>query len=175
MRRTGESAFLMSEKLTFQERVRNRPAVNGNKGKMRSWALGVDGFGHQFFARAGFAGQKNGGVTQGHLEDKFKDFFHHRALSDNIVKSRDFFEMPLEIVIFSCKLDLLGDFFHHQGKEVRFKGLEQVIAGTQLHGFYGGLNRTIGGNNDDDGFRIFRFYFFQQLNATHFGHSDVHK
>ena len=52
---TGVGDFAMTEKFAFDQIARDGPAVDGHKRTAGAGALGMQGLGHQFFARAAFA------------------------------------------------------------------------------------------------------------------------
>src|SRR5262245_42731345 len=57
--RPGEGSFLVSEEFAFDQRFRNRRAIDGYKWRAAAWTVLMDGPGHQFLARAGFTGNEH--------------------------------------------------------------------------------------------------------------------
>ena len=58
---TGEGALAVTKQLAFDQLSRDGPAVDGHKGTTGAGSLGMQGLGHQFFARAAFAGDQGSG------------------------------------------------------------------------------------------------------------------
>src|ERR1022692_221896 len=63
----GEGALHMAEQRGFQQVGGQRAAVHGHEQALRARRIGVDGFSDQLLARAGFAGDQDGGAAAGHL------------------------------------------------------------------------------------------------------------
>ena len=69
----------------------------------------------------------------------------------------------------------MSNLLHHKRKLIRFEGFKQVVARPYFHRFNSRLNGAICRDDDDHRIRIFLLYLFQQLNAVHSRHLDVHK
>ena len=62
---TGESAFLMTEELTFQQCFRKGGAIDRHEGRFFATADMMQGMGEKLLACAGFAANQNGGFRLG--------------------------------------------------------------------------------------------------------------
>src|SRR5262249_36933740 len=76
--RVGERASLVTEQLVFEQRVRQRAAVDGNERKWRPVAHVMDGAGHELLARSRLTTHENGSVASG----------DRRKLRDRVQKRR---------------------------------------------------------------------------------------
>src|ERR1039457_5837883 len=72
----GEGALHMAEQRGFQQVGGQRAAVHGHEQALRARRIGVDGFGNQLLARAGFAGDQDGGAAAGHLPHQLEQAQH---------------------------------------------------------------------------------------------------
>src|SRR5260221_9007729 len=73
----------MSEKFAFQKVFRDGGAVQHEKWRLRPRAMLINGPRDQFLARAALAGHQDGDVLTRHAPDRFVDFAHFRAATDN--------------------------------------------------------------------------------------------
>ena len=81
--RSCVGAFFVAEQLVFHQLLVQRRAVECHQGAFAAAALGVNGLGRQFLARAGFTREQDVAVRGGHLGDGFGNPDHLRALADD--------------------------------------------------------------------------------------------
>ena len=79
--RSGKGASDMSEQFAGEKVVRERSAIDGQKGAGTS-GEGVNGSGDQFLAASGWAENENGGRGWGDAADLFLQGQHRRAFTD---------------------------------------------------------------------------------------------
>src|SRR5678815_2922520 len=86
--RAGEGAALVTEQLRLEERVRNRRAVDCDKGVVGGGTRVMNASREELFSRAGFADQQNcRAACTGHLLRESYCLAKHRALADDVLKS----------------------------------------------------------------------------------------
>ena len=172
--RVGESAGFESEEFAFEQRVRERGAVQFDERHGCARAGVVDGFGEHSFAGAAFALNKDGGVVG--LGGFAGDFEH--AASVGI-----FGDDASEVVASLGLLDVVAD-AHAEGEHFagtmeggdhvgEVEGLDEVVVGAELHGFDGAIDHVVGAHHEDDGGGRGLFHLAQDVDAVHAGHDDV--
>ena len=77
--RPGEGALLVAEEFAFQERLRDRAAIDGDERPVSASAPLVNGPRGHFLARPALPQQQNGGVGGGHLTNGLEDRPNSRA------------------------------------------------------------------------------------------------
>src|SRR5688572_1729875 len=85
----GERAFLVAEKLAFDQVLGNGRAVSFDEWRASARALSVKGAGDEFFASAAFALNQNGGLGAGNLANELPQIVHDFALAQQF--GADFF------------------------------------------------------------------------------------
>ena len=89
LQRAGERAFFVAEDFAFDQRLRNRGAVDGDERLRLARAERVNGARDQFLAGAALAGdQDGGGAGRDHL-DQAKDFLHALGGADQRAQNAD--------------------------------------------------------------------------------------
>ena len=86
--RAGERAARVAEQLAFEQRVGDRPAVDADEGLVAAVAGGVDGAGHQFLSRAGFAADEDRGRGPRDPAELILEPEHGRGTSDEALDPR---------------------------------------------------------------------------------------
>src|SRR6266481_3642824 len=84
--RSGEGAFDVSEEFAFEQRLRKRAAVDGNKGLAGSRGTGVDGPGDEFFTRSTFAEDQNRAAGGSDRAEGLLQFFERRTYANDVVE-----------------------------------------------------------------------------------------
>ena len=94
--RAGEGAALVAENFAFHQRFGNRGAIDGDERAAGARRKLVNAARDDFLARAGFAGDQNGGgARRGHFHDAH-DFLHRLGSADEIAEASGFAELPLQ-------------------------------------------------------------------------------
>ena len=138
----GERAFFVPEEFALQQMLRNRGAVDGEKGPIATLAVAVNGARDELLPRAAFAGDERSGIAGGELADGFENLLHREAFADNA-----------EIIIFFLEQWFVGHHFFHRARGVESIGdellqlghverFEHIIVRTMLHRGDGGLGRA---------------------------------
>ena len=81
---TGEGPPLMAEQLALQQPRRHGSTIHRDEGVVLAYAELMDGACEAFFARAGFALEKDGGVRRCHNLHLPQHFFEGRACADDL-------------------------------------------------------------------------------------------
>src|SRR5208337_2243598 len=171
--RAGKRAFFMAEKLAFEERFRQRAAMDHHQRIVVAGAGRMDRAGAEFLAGAAFAGNQNGGVGGANRLDSFKDANHRGALSHNFLRtnhgSNGFAQA--HVLLFGTfvregVVDAVSDV-------VRVKGLGDIIVGAILEGCDGRLHTGVAGDDDHEHFGVDLAHAALELDAIGAGHLDV--
>ena len=83
-RRIGEGPLFVPKKLTFDQRLGNRGAIERQKGLVFSQAVGVQEIGHQLFARATGSLDEDGGICGCHACSKVQHLKESSVLTDDV-------------------------------------------------------------------------------------------
>jgi hypothetical protein len=132
----GESAFLESEQLRFEQGVGDRAAVDGHEGLLVPRTPAVDGPRDQFLARAALTRDQHIALAGCGLLDNAEDLLHGCAVADDLIEAEFVAQDPLLVP---------GD---HLGQDLGGKRFFQVVRGTQAHGLDGLLQMRAGKNDD---------------------------
>src|SRR4029077_10106197 len=81
----GESAFFVAEEFTFQQRLGDGRAIEGNVRLILSQAVLVDGGGRQFLAGSTLAVNQNGGIGRSDPLDELIDLAHAGTVANHAV------------------------------------------------------------------------------------------
>ena len=101
----GKGAFDVPEELAFQDPFRQGPAVDRLKRLFPPPAQIMKGFGGQFLAGSGLAGDENVAVRVGHFVDQVEDPLEGRAVPDDVLKSDLGLEAAAQGVVFRLQPD----------------------------------------------------------------------
>jgi hypothetical protein len=74
----------MPEEFAFQQVLRNRPAVDLDKGFVFSVGMLVNGLGYQSFTRSGFTVNDDGAVAVSHFLNQAEYALHPLALANHV-------------------------------------------------------------------------------------------
>jgi hypothetical protein len=99
-------AALVAEKLGFEKAARDGSAVDFDESALASRAKIVNGAGDELLARAGFAGDENGGAGRSHDFDLRECALERRAVTDDFFKIEFTANFFLEIELFFGELVL---------------------------------------------------------------------
>src|SRR5260370_16696379 len=104
----GESPLHITEKLGFQESLRERPAVDGDEGGLSADAVFMNGAGHQLFTGSALPGNENAARLRSNSLNHVEDGAHLLALSNDIVESRQPPDLPAQIPPFPLPFPPFG-------------------------------------------------------------------
>src|SRR5690606_32601890 len=103
----GKGASDVAEQFRFEQRFRNRAAVDGDKTLSAPWARAVDGARGEFLTRARFAGDENCAGRGGHRLQQLEQLKHDLGLPDDAVDPEPVVQLGPEIGVFSFQSPLL--------------------------------------------------------------------
>ena len=139
--RAGERAAFMAEEFAFEQVLGDGGAIDRDERGFGARAVLIDGAGHEFLARSGFAPDQDGDGLGGNAADFLAHVLHRAARAD---ESRAAFDRGVRQ---SHRLAHEAAGFHgsmEQAEELpHLKRLLQVIVGAQLGGFDGGFNGAV--------------------------------
>ena len=163
----------MAEQRGFQQVGGQRAAVDGHEHALGARRIGVDGFGDQFLAGAGFAGYQDGGAAAGHLPHKVQQAEHAIALADDVGEAVALLQGALEVGVLVFEAPL-GDHAVDLDQQLFVvPGLGEVIVGAQLERLHGGFHGAVGGDHEDGRFAVAPADFAQHVHAGAVGHHEV--
>ena len=157
--RSGERTLGVAEEFAFDQLLGNRGAVHFDEGTAAAQALLMDAPGHQFLARAVFAGDEDAAVAGRGLGDHAQKLLHRLALPDDLVlvldlglEGADFlFQLPAPQRVRNRKEDALEgerllDEIRGAEPDCLDRGFDGAVAGDDDHGKVGinGLNSCQG-------------------------------
>ena len=108
-----------------------------------------------------------------HAFDQRQHGLHFRAVRDDVVVLVFHSECFAQCPVFLAELlgaELLANDEHELGERKR---LENVVAGASLHGFDGGLDRAVGGHDDDGHVRVRAPDGLKEFEAAHAGQFEI--
>ncbi|OPY04690.1 MAG: hypothetical protein A4E67_02271 [Syntrophaceae bacterium PtaB.Bin038] len=175
-RRPGEGPPLVAEELALQQRLGQRPAVDGDQRPRRPRAQVVDETGEEFLPRAALPADEHGGPARGDPSRQIHEAFHLGAAEDDLVGRDPFFlQAPAHHLVLPQQDAPLRDAVDVQQELVEIDGLRHVVDGPRLHGLDGRLDRAVGGHHDDVELRVELLHLLQHLQAVHARHLVVHQ
>ena len=169
----GKGALHMAEQRGFQQVGGQRAAIYGHEHALRAWRIGVDGFGDQLLARAGFAGDQDGGAAGGDLPHQVEQAQHAVAFADDVGEAVALLQGALEVGVLVFQAPL-GDHAVDLDQQLLIvPGLGEVIVGAQLQRIDGGFHRAVGGDHEDGGFAVAPADIAQHIHAGTVGHHEI--
>ena len=136
---------------------------------MGPWTSQVDKPCQQLFACSAFAMNQDGGLTGGHSFYRAQESHHPRILAEQCSVFH-LMNRPTESAPFLTACFEIGNrpFQHIHGK-----WLQQILAGSQLHGLNGGFNRPIGRHEDNRRLRGSGLHLLDQLETSEARHAQI--
>ena len=157
--RTGESAALVAEEFAFQQILGYGRCVDGHKRPAGTRAVFVQCAGHQFLARARFAGNQHGDDALAQATYGAKHVLHGGGLPQHFRHLGDALVGHILTQAFlQSAADQLDCFGH-------VKRLGQVLKCTTLESAHGAVQVGVGRHDDDGQGRKFFLYLAQQIDA----------
>ena len=157
----------VAEEFAFEEVRRQGGAVDGHEGAVAAVAGVVDALGEEFFPRAAFALNQDGGVVFGHGGGSLYDFFHvsvdgldifevvngrHAGLGQFVA---DIFFQPLQLRDVSEGHDVVGSAVHEEEVRVGDEGIGGTADDRFMEGWFGTFDPV--GEDIADIFRRHRY------------------
>ena len=150
-----KGAFFVAKQLAFHQFAGNGGHVHGHQRLAGPARLEVNGLGHQFFARAGFAAHayRNGGA--GRFGNEGMHVLHRRVLAQNgLPRAVARANLLAQAVVFAAQAGLFAHLAHDVPKAVeRVFVLHQVVVGPLAQHAHGGVYVFLSRNHNDFGGR----------------------
>ena len=134
---TRECAPLVTEELGFDERVRDRSAVQGHEQLAAPATQPVNGPGHHLLSGTGLALDKDRQRRVGHLTDLLNDPLDLGAAPHEPSQETRLTEPDLELLDLRTKLPALEGAADDDGQLFVVHRLDEVVVGAQPHGLHG--------------------------------------
>src|SRR5229473_3554630 len=148
-----ERAPLVAEELTLEQRLGDRPAVDGHERPAAPRAMRVNGPGHQLLARAALPLAEHGGIRLGHALDDPEDLAHLGRGAENIREADGVLLLLGLLLALPLELAQVGGAAEHHLEVVEIDRLQVVVEGPALHGGHGIGAIAIARDDDDLGIR----------------------
>src|SRR3954464_11818135 len=103
----GERTADMAEQLRFEQRFRNRAAVQCDESVRAPWTVVMNCPGGEFLAGAGFARDENGTRRRGDGLEQLEQLAHDTAVADESVDAIPILELRSQIRVFRFEATLL--------------------------------------------------------------------
>ena len=171
--RAGERAALVAEELRFEERLRQRAAVDRDELAVLADRRVMDGARDELLARPALARQEHGRGDSGDPLDRPEDLLHAGALPDDVRKRVLRGELLLQVDVFVAELLLPERTVDDQPELLDVERLRDVVHRSGLHRFDRIGCRRVRGDHDDRGLGRFRLDLLQEVEAITVGHLDV--
>ena len=153
--RTGERAFLVPEKLAFQQGLGDRRAVDRHEKLVAAPAVMVDRAGHQFLAGTALAGDHHRGLAVRDAAHHLEHLLHRLGLADDAVLVLVDGELRLEG---SRRAHLALRLQRRIDDDLQVEGqrfLADEVVRSQLHRLDDGLRRAERAGEHHHGVRVF--------------------
>ncbi|OBX35027.1 hypothetical protein A8U91_04097 [Halomonas elongata] len=135
----------------------------------------MDRPGHQVLAGAGLAEQQHVGLDAADALDHGGQTLDHRGAADESRPGGRLlrFQFGLEGAVFQAETTFFAAAPYHFDQALAGEGLFQKVPGALAHGFHGGGNVAVTGDQDHRQVRIASADLAQQGHAVHARHADV--
>ena len=147
-----KGSLFVAEQLALQQVLRQGRAVDGDEGKKFPVAVGMHEPGEHLLARAGFAGDKNGGLGRGNLFGQGQDPGHGRMAAHDpmgVAGNRNLGLARCNGSLWRPRRRSRGEFGKGGLDLVPDKGPHPVVPGPEFHEPLRLLGRASGGEGDD--------------------------
>ncbi len=169
----GEGASHMPEEGRFQQVRRQRSAVHGDEHLVGARRIGMDGFGDEFLAGAGLAGDEDGGAAGSHLGHQVEHADHALALADDVGETVALLEGALEVGVLVFEPPPDDHAVDLDEELLVIPGLGEIVVGAELEGVDRGLDRAVGGDHENGGFAVVLADLVEHVHAGAVGHHEV--
>src|SRR5688572_1668638 len=143
-----ERALLVPEQFRFEQRVRNRRAVDRHEGRVGAGTERMQAAGKQLLARAALSFQEHRGISRSCAVQLLQDVTELAILADDPRRAPPFGHLLLEEDVFRHHAALRDGALHHQQQVIRIDRLGEEVRGALTHGPDGILNAAVGGHHD---------------------------
>jgi hypothetical protein len=148
--RAREGATLVTEELGFENRFRDRGAVDGDERAARARTMVVDVTGKELFARAALAEDEHRGRRRSGLGRNLEHPAQGGAGADDFA-AREKLDLLAERAVLLDEGLPLGGLAHALDDPDPLERLLDEVVGTVAHRLHGGLDRAVRGHHDDLG------------------------
>src|SRR5262245_7322526 len=168
-----ERAPLMAEQNALDQVLGDGAAVDGDEGLCLALALALDGARDQLLADAALALDQHGDIGGGGAATKSDRTGHGRAADDEVREGQRALGLLLDAGDLALqRLDLERAVDRHLEALGRGR-LDDEVGRTRTHGANGGIDRAVGGLDDDGRRAGLGGEPPQHLGAVHAGHDEV--
>ena len=150
---SGESSCDMTEKLTFQQRIRQCTASNFNERFVPAVTHLMDGAGGHRFAGTGFTKDQNRGPHVRHAFNYVEHFLHAIVVPDDISHTEPLIKSLLQLTAFVDNLFLTECPVDRESQFIVNNRFGEVIKGSQTNCVHGAFDRAKSGEQNDLCFR----------------------
>ena len=152
--RAGERPAHVAEELRFEQRFRNRAAVERDEAMHAPRAVVMDGPRDDFLPGARFARDENRAVRRGDRFEQLEQPRHRPALADHALEPVALLELRPQVGVLRFQPALFERRVEHVQQLIDLKGLADEVPGAALDGFDGVFHRPVPGDDDGDDVRI---------------------
>ena len=127
-----ERALLVAEQFAFDQRFRQRRAIDGDKRSLPPRAQRVHGARHQFLAGAAFAGDQHAGLARSGLLQQRKNLLHLGGSAHQFAERALVAELPLQIPLVGQQAGMAAGAADQHFQHAGLDGLFQKPVGPQF-------------------------------------------
>ena len=142
-RRPGERAADVAEQLGFEQRLRDRRAVDLDERHVALRAAVVDGARHELLAGTGLAGDEDGALGFRDPLGAENDLLHHPAPADDAVVIELLVALAAQIAILGAQLLMVERPADHDEELVDLERLLEIVECPELHRLDRALDRRV--------------------------------
>ena len=169
----GEGPLFVSEQLRLEQRLGQRGARHGDERRGLARALGVDGAREQFLAGSALPEDQDRGLAPRRAPGQVEDAVHRGVLADHVAEVEVALQHLAQQDVLADQRLLGHDLHHHQAEFFGIERLHEVVVGPALHRLDRGLDRGVGGHDDDGHVRLRLLHRLEDLEAVHARHLQI--
>ena len=151
--RPGKGAPCVTEQLGFEQRLRDRAAVQGHEPVGPPGAVVVDRPRRQFLARPGFTGDEHRARRRGHGFQQLEQVAHHAAAPDQAIDAISILELRSQVGVLRFQPPLFDGGAQDVQQRIELEWLGNEVGGALFDRVYRVLHRPVSGNDDGDDVR----------------------
>jgi hypothetical protein len=148
--RTGKRTAYVAEELGFEQRFRNRAAVQRDEAVRAPRTVVMDGASRQFLAGTGLAGDQNGTGRCRNCFEQLKKLAHNAAAANESVNAIPIFELRSQVCVFRFESTLFERGAKDMQQRVELERLGDEVSSPPLDRLDGVFHRSIPGDDDRD-------------------------
>ena len=141
--RARKGPFHVTEQLAFEQRFRNRAAIDRHKVFARSLAVAMDHARDYLFARSGLSRDTDRRIRIRHPHHLLQQGLHRRAAGDDVVQPVEFLDQYLQPLYLAAHALLSQRLLDGQTQLGIIEGFGQISVGPPLHCFHGVGNAAV--------------------------------